>query len=141
MDDRWLGGGWMMGMKATRGTTFNWGSSYWTSDNVLNEGNFNRNDGDAKFQVMNRFAAKDIMAIWPDIGPTPPRKSEAAGWLCIEVECTTHTKPMRAHERAGLLARGRNGADSIGSTVRTTHLRDIPALQAEGIRGFLGGRS
>ncbi|BCU94690.1 MAG: hypothetical protein CM15mV6_0450 [uncultured marine virus] len=37
MDNRWLGGGWMMGMKATRGTTFNWDSSYWTSNNVLNE--------------------------------------------------------------------------------------------------------
>lgn len=63
MDDRWLGGGWMMGMKATRGTTFQWGASYWTSDNVLNESAYNTNDGDAKFEVMNRFPAKDIMAI------------------------------------------------------------------------------
>ena len=26
----WNGGGWMMVMKATRGGTFQWGSSYWT---------------------------------------------------------------------------------------------------------------
>lgn len=61
------GGGWMMMMKATRGTTFNYDSSYWTAVNTLNTGQTNRNDGDAKFNVMNYFFAKDIMALWPDI--------------------------------------------------------------------------
>ena len=61
------GGGWMMAMKATRGTTFNYSSSHWTTVTTLNPGNTNRNDGDAKFHTMNYFYAKDIMALWPDI--------------------------------------------------------------------------
>jgi hypothetical protein len=61
------GGGWMMMMKATRGTTFYYGSSYWTGVNTLYPTSYNRNDGDAKFDVMNYFYAKDMMALWPDI--------------------------------------------------------------------------
>lgn len=62
------GGGWMMMMKATRGTTFQYSSTYWTDQGtVLNTGNTNRNDGDAKFNTMNYFWAKDMMALWPDI--------------------------------------------------------------------------
>lgn len=61
------GGGWMMAMKATTGTTFNYSSTYWTAINTLNPSQTNRNDGDAKFDAMNYFYAKDIMALWPDI--------------------------------------------------------------------------
>jgi hypothetical protein len=61
------GGGWMMMMKATRGTTFPYSSTYWTSVNTLNPTSYNRNDGDAKFDAMNYFFAKDMMALWPDI--------------------------------------------------------------------------
>ena len=64
------GGGWMMMMKATRGTTFYYGSTYWTAINTLNPTAYNRNDGDAKFDVMNYFYAKDMMALFPDIGST-----------------------------------------------------------------------
>jgi len=61
------GGGWMMMMKATTGTTFNYASTYWTAVNTLNTTAVNRNNGDAKFDVMNYFFAKDIMALFPDI--------------------------------------------------------------------------
>ncbi len=61
------GGGWMMAMKATRGTTFQYSSNYWTSANTLYPTQTNRNDGDAKFDTMNYYHAKDIMALWPDI--------------------------------------------------------------------------
>ena len=61
------GGGWMMMMKAKRGTTFNYASSYWTTINTLNPTENNRSDGDAKFNSMNYFNAKDMMALWPDI--------------------------------------------------------------------------
>lgn len=61
------GGGWMMAMKATRGITFPYSSSHWTTVTILNPLETNRNDGDAKFDVMNYFHAKDIMALWPDI--------------------------------------------------------------------------
>jgi hypothetical protein len=69
MDRRFDGGGWMMAMKATRGTTFQYGANYWTTNNTLNATTqLNRNDADAKFHVMNRFPAKDMLAVWPDVG-------------------------------------------------------------------------
>ena len=55
-------------MKATTGTTFQYSSSYWTSINTLNPSDYTRNKSDAKFNTMNYYAAKDIMALWPDIG-------------------------------------------------------------------------
>lgn len=61
------GGGWMMMMKATRGTTFNYNSTYWTQVNILNDTANSRADRDAKFNTMNYFYAKDMMALWPDI--------------------------------------------------------------------------
>ena len=67
LDSSLDGGGWMMAMKSSRSTTFNYDSLYWTSKNNLNPTQNNRNDGDAKFNSMNYFHAKDIMALWPDI--------------------------------------------------------------------------
>jgi hypothetical protein len=67
MDNKWDGGGWMMLMKATRGNTFNFDSTYWTDINTtLNTGNTNRDDGDAKFNIMNHGKVKDVLALWPD---------------------------------------------------------------------------
>lgn len=67
MDNKYDGGGWMLALKSTRGTTFNYSSTYWTTNNTLNQTDLTRNDGDAKYDVMNGFLAKDIMALWPDI--------------------------------------------------------------------------
>ena len=67
MDSAYDGGGWMMAMKATRGTTFQYDSTYWTAVNTLNPAETNQNDGDAKFNVMNYYPAKDMLARWPDI--------------------------------------------------------------------------
>jgi hypothetical protein len=61
------GGGWMLMMKATTGVTFNYDSPYWTTDNKLNETDVTRNEGDAKYETMNKFEAKDMLALWPDI--------------------------------------------------------------------------
>lgn len=61
------GGGWMMAMKATRGTTFPYASPHWTSITTLNPSDTTRSDADAKFNTMNYFAARDILALWPDI--------------------------------------------------------------------------
>ena len=61
------GGAWMMMMKATRATTFNYSSAYWTAINTLNPTYWDRGDADAKFDVMNYYHAKDMMALWPDI--------------------------------------------------------------------------
>lgn len=68
MDSAIDGGGWMMMMKATRGSRFRWGASYWTQNNTYRETDVNRNNADAKFNVMNYFPAKDILGIWPDLG-------------------------------------------------------------------------
>ncbi len=61
------GGGWMMMMKATTGTTFNYSSAYWTGVNTLNPSFYDRGNADAKFDAMNYYYAKDMMALWPDI--------------------------------------------------------------------------
>ncbi len=61
------GGGWMMAMKATTGITFQYSANYWTTANVLNSTQYNRNNGDAKFDIMNYFPSTDILALWPDI--------------------------------------------------------------------------
>ena len=68
MDSAVDGGGWMMAMKATRGTTFNYDSSHWTTATTLNPTDTTRNDADAKFHSMNYFQCKDMLALWPDIG-------------------------------------------------------------------------
>ena len=64
------GGGWMMAMKATRGTTFSYSSSHWTTTTTLNTGATDRSDGDAKFQTMNYFVGSELLALWPDITTT-----------------------------------------------------------------------
>jgi hypothetical protein len=67
MDSAIDGGGWMMAMKATRGTTFPYDSGHWTTVTTLNPSDNTQNDADAKFNTMNYFPSKDLMAIWPDI--------------------------------------------------------------------------
>ncbi len=84
MDNIWDGGGWMMMMKATRANTFSWGSGYWTGVNTLNPGNQNRDDGDMKNNVMNYFAAKDIMGIWPDLGNGGMITGRSQGTIWLE---------------------------------------------------------
>jgi hypothetical protein len=67
MDASLDGGGWMLAMKATRGTTFNYSSNYWTTSNTLNPTDTTRNDADAKFHIFNTFTGTQAMAIWPDL--------------------------------------------------------------------------
>lgn len=80
MNPIYAGGGWMMAMKATRGSTFGYGSSYWTSVNTLNPAQNNRNDGDAKFETFNRFPAKDLYAIFPDVSGNTGASSGIGVW-------------------------------------------------------------
>lgn len=67
MNSAYDGGGWMMAMKATTGTTFSYYSNYWTTTNTLNPTDNTRNNADAKYNTFNYFKAKDLLAIWPDI--------------------------------------------------------------------------
>ena len=70
MNDCYDGGGWMMLMKGTTGTTFQYSSNYWTSKNTLNASDLTRNDADAKYDTFNYSTVKDVLAIWPDIPST-----------------------------------------------------------------------
>jgi len=88
MDKDWDGGGWMLAMKATRGTTFNYNSSYWTSKNTLNTSDTNLNDGDAKFHVFNYYKAKDIMARFPDVAAGGTISNSLGGWTWNEADFT-----------------------------------------------------
>jgi len=84
MDSKWDGGGWMLLMKATRGTTFQYYSSYWTDANTtLNTTDLTRNNADAKYGVFNTAYIKDVMAFWPDVGQTGGSivQSETWTWL------------------------------------------------------------
>jgi len=67
MDSAVAGGGWMIALKATAGTTFTYASTHWTSVTTLNPTDLTRNDADAKYDVMNYFPANDFLALWPDI--------------------------------------------------------------------------
>jgi len=67
MDSDIDGGGWMMVMKTTRGSTFQFSSSHWTTISTLNPSDNTRNDADAKFNTMNYFQSKDMLALFPDI--------------------------------------------------------------------------
>ena len=66
-DMKYDGGGWAMVLKATRGSTFNYDSSYWTTANTLNDSANDLNDADAKFRSFNEMGFKDLMSRWPDI--------------------------------------------------------------------------
>jgi len=74
----------MMMMKATRGGTFVYSSNLWTTNNTLNPSQTNRNDGDAKFNIMNHFAAKDMLALWPDIGQGGSISAAGYPWIWLE---------------------------------------------------------
>lgn len=69
MNDQYDGGGWMMLMKATTGTTFEYSSTHWSTTSTLNTIDTTRTNSDAKYNVFNYNYIKDVMAIWPDINP------------------------------------------------------------------------
>ncbi len=56
-----------MAMKATRGTTFQYSSTHWTTVTQLAVTDTTRDDADAKFDTMNYSPASDLLALWPDI--------------------------------------------------------------------------
>jgi hypothetical protein len=87
MDPKWDGGGWMLIMKAAQGSTFNWGSTHWTTTSTLNPTDTTTTVADAKFDVFNSVAVNDVMAVWPasDIGAgnTGGSLSVSDGWVWL----------------------------------------------------------
>lgn len=84
MDSAIDGGGWMMSMKATRGNTFNYTARHWTNITTLNHNDLTRNDSDAKYQTMNHFQAKDLLALWPDIGQGGSLSVSGYPWVWLQ---------------------------------------------------------
>ena len=79
------GGGWMLAMKATQGTTFNYTSSYWTTANTLNEIlQLNRGDADAKFDVFNGYQASKFLAFFPDLNNGGQTSGAGSGWHWLQ---------------------------------------------------------
>lgn len=84
MDSKWDGGGWMLLMKATRGSTFSYYSNYWTDANTtLNATDLSRSDADAKYGVFNTAYIKDVMAFWPDVGQTGGSIAQSETWTWL----------------------------------------------------------
>lgn len=116
------GGGWMMAMKATKGTTFNYSSNHWTTPSTLATDQTNRNDGDAKFSTMNNFAGKDLLAVWPDIGTAGGGLGSGAGnpfgtwtWLQNDFNGGARTSMINFFNTAGSFnGGGINDANSYG---------------------------
>lgn len=106
MDSSYDGGGWMMTMKATRGTTFNFNANYWTTNNTLNPTQTNQNDGDAKFDTFNYFQAKDMMARWPDIGSGGSIAGRGS-WIWLENDFISGARatPLAFHSTPSAYAR------------------------------------
>lgn len=94
MNPACAGGGWMMAIKATRGTTFNYSSNYWTAVNTLNPNDTTRNDADAKFDTMNYYPATDWMAIFPDVVTGGDVPGGYSGWTWVENNATGTTIPV-----------------------------------------------
>ena len=67
LNPAWNGGGYMMALKATTGSTFNYSSSYWNSNNTLNTTSLDQSNSDAKLNVYNYYSGTDLLARFPDI--------------------------------------------------------------------------
>jgi hypothetical protein len=82
MDSSVDGGSWMLAMKATRGTTFNYNADYWTINNTLNTSSPDRTDSDAKYHIFNSFVGSEVIAIWPDLNVTGGSfNAPSYGWI------------------------------------------------------------
>ena len=101
------GGGWMMGLKAVAGsTTFNFSSAHWTAITTLNPTLPNRSASEAKFDVMNYFPAKDLMALWPDIpanygggnGGSLNLKGTYNAWCWLQNKFNLQAKPVGGND-------------------------------------------
>lgn len=111
MDDRFAGGGWMLAMKATTGTTFAYSANYWTTANTLNPTDLTQMNGDAKYEVMNRFASKDMMARWPDITTSGGSIPGTGTWTWLENNFNDGNRiaPITFFSTAGTYSSGYGG--------------------------------
>jgi len=68
LDPAFDGGGWMLAMKGgPNSTTFKYDSDYWIKPTTWNSENPSIEEGDAKYDIFNHFAATDWFAGFPDV--------------------------------------------------------------------------
>jgi hypothetical protein len=123
MDEKYDGGGWMLMMKATRGTTFNYDSTYWTAVNTLNSTDLTRSDADAKYNVMNYFSSKDMMAIFPDISNISANSGSISGltnwsWLENDFNSGGRTTPINFFSNPASMSRYNSGYGGSGNFIK-----------------------
>lgn len=110
LDPACAGGGWMMAIKGTRGTTFPYTSSHWTTTSTVNPTETNRNDGDAKFHTYNYFPARDWLAIWPDLSNGGDVSGGYTGWTWVELEATGTSESVLTYMNRGVqITKASNG--------------------------------
>jgi len=80
MDSNIAGGGWMMILKSATSATFQYASSYWTSNNVLNQNDTTTNSADAKFNHFNYSKGTDLLAHFPDMVQGGSLNQPGYGW-------------------------------------------------------------
>lgn len=145
MNDIYDGGGWMMLMKATRGTTFNYSANYWTTANTLNPTDTTRNDADAKFDTFNYMPIKDVMAIWPDIPSTSYTNvySKNGGSLLIDDGWVWKIDNWNGSNRTTALAGFQNSRDTHPSNpyVFNGFSTTLFSRQVGNYRHIIGGGS
>jgi hypothetical protein len=85
MNNQYDGGGWMLIMKSTTSSTFQYEATYWTTTNTLNSTDLTRNNADAKYDSFNYVPIKDVMGIWPsaDFGYTGGSFTVTDGWVWL----------------------------------------------------------
>jgi hypothetical protein len=91
MDSAYDGGGWMMTMRATTGSTFTYSANYWTTANTLNSNNPNLDNADAKFDTFNYASGTDFLAIFPDITNGGSLPSTTRGWTWLQKNVSAST--------------------------------------------------
>lgn len=103
------GGGWMLAMKATRGNTFGYDSSYWTSPNTTNENDMSRSDADAKYDVFNYYQASSFLAIFPDMNNGGQTSGYGNGWSWLQGgQNSTALARFQSNQRLSSNPRGEN---------------------------------
>ena len=144
MDSKWAGGGWMMLMKGTRGTNFNFNSTYWTTTNTLNPTTgLNRNDGDAKFDSFNYYPCLDVLALWPDLtASTGGSISQTENWSWYIPKYYNKTSDGRATGITGFGTSGSRDVPGYSDPTTFTGFNSTYWSQQAGAKRFvLGGGS
>ena len=79
------GGGWMLAWKCTRGSTFHYNQSYWSSANTYNAtSQLNRGDGDHKNHCFNYYSMSSVAAVFPDINNGGQSSVPYNGWTWLQ---------------------------------------------------------